>query len=399
MKQSISCITPRGNVYTINKDKKLLYLTHHKLASALYGNDNSQDTDDYYIRKARYFKKHGLLDGIEKQYDGVITPAMVRDSLANLHQLVFEVTDACNLQCKYCGYRELYDDYDQRTTRMMKFEEAKKIIDYLIEIWNSSVQEFTNREIYFGFYGGEPLLNMKLIKEIISYVENCHIPHRSVCFSMTTNAMLLNHHMDYLAEKKVHLLISLDGNEWNNSYRITSKGKNSFERNIANVDALKEKHPEYFDRYVSFNAVLHNRNSVDEIFTFIKERYGKAPRISPLNDVGIRADKKEEFERMYKNATQSLHQSKNYELILDEMFMNTGEYNALGMFLMQYNLFIPQLPKLSMPVSCSVTVKHRKLSPTGTSSSLIPSSSKDTMLRWASTNRHKSSTSWSMRWM
>ena len=28
MNQSISCITPRGNVYTINKDKKLLYLTH-----------------------------------------------------------------------------------------------------------------------------------------------------------------------------------------------------------------------------------------------------------------------------------------------------------------------------------------------------------------------------------
>ena len=45
MNQNISCITPRGNVYTINKDKKLLYLTHPKLASALYGNDNSRDTD------------------------------------------------------------------------------------------------------------------------------------------------------------------------------------------------------------------------------------------------------------------------------------------------------------------------------------------------------------------
>lgn len=42
MNQSISCITPRGNVYTINKDKKLLYLTHPKLASVFYGNDKSQ---------------------------------------------------------------------------------------------------------------------------------------------------------------------------------------------------------------------------------------------------------------------------------------------------------------------------------------------------------------------
>ena len=103
MKQSIGCITPRGNIYTINKDKKLLYLTHPKLVSAFYGNDELQDADDYYIRKAKYFEEYGLLDGIEHQYDGVITPSMVRNSLANLNQLVFEVTDACNLQCEYCG--------------------------------------------------------------------------------------------------------------------------------------------------------------------------------------------------------------------------------------------------------------------------------------------------------
>jgi predicted nucleic-acid-binding Zn-ribbon protein len=35
-------------------------------------------------------------------------------ALANLSQLVFEVTDACNLKCKYCGYGEFYNDYDSR---------------------------------------------------------------------------------------------------------------------------------------------------------------------------------------------------------------------------------------------------------------------------------------------
>jgi sulfatase maturation enzyme AslB (radical SAM superfamily) len=33
-------------------------------------------------------------------------------ALANLPQLVFEITDACNLKCKYCAYGEFYDDYD-----------------------------------------------------------------------------------------------------------------------------------------------------------------------------------------------------------------------------------------------------------------------------------------------
>lgn len=101
MTQNITCVTYRGNIYTINKDKKLLYLTHPKLAASLYKKISSNNTDDYYTRKVLYFKKHGLLDGIEQQYDGVITPNMVKDSLANLSQLVFEVTDACNLHCKY----------------------------------------------------------------------------------------------------------------------------------------------------------------------------------------------------------------------------------------------------------------------------------------------------------
>lgn len=37
----------------------------------------------------------------------------VVSSLVNLHQLTFEVTDACNLQCKYCGYGDLYFGYNK----------------------------------------------------------------------------------------------------------------------------------------------------------------------------------------------------------------------------------------------------------------------------------------------
>ena len=35
-------------------------------------------------------------------------------NIINLRQLVFEVTDACNLKCKYCGYSDLYEGYDKR---------------------------------------------------------------------------------------------------------------------------------------------------------------------------------------------------------------------------------------------------------------------------------------------
>ncbi len=55
MIQSLSCITPRGNIYTINKDKKLLYLTHPKLAAVLYKHATTQEVNDYYSCKAQYF--------------------------------------------------------------------------------------------------------------------------------------------------------------------------------------------------------------------------------------------------------------------------------------------------------------------------------------------------------
>ena len=42
-----------------------------------------------------------------------LTPDQIYYSLANLRQVTFEVTDACNLKCKYCGYGEFYDDYER----------------------------------------------------------------------------------------------------------------------------------------------------------------------------------------------------------------------------------------------------------------------------------------------
>lgn len=46
-----------------------------------------------------------------------------------------------------------------------------------------------------------------------------------------------------------------------------------------NTDMIKLKHPSYFDKYVNFNAVLNNRNSIKGIYEFIYNRYGKIPRI------------------------------------------------------------------------------------------------------------------------
>jgi len=266
-----------------------------------------------------------------------ISSEQIYDALANLPQLVFEVTDACNLKCKYCIYGEFYEDHDVRENSMLPIDKAIRLIDYLNQYWNSPRCTSSNTYMYISFYGGEALMNMEFVKAVVAYIEQLDCPRREFRFSMTTNAILLHRHMDYLVEKKFNLLISLDGNEYNHSYRVDHSGRNSFSRVIRNVDLLQERHPEYFRRYVNFNSVLHNRNSVADIYTFIKQRYDKIPSIGELNNSGIRDDKKKEFNDTYRNTMESLHQAEHYEEIENDMFVSAESYHGLMLYLHQYS--------------------------------------------------------------
>lgn len=267
-----------------------------------------------------------------------ITPEQVLNSLANLPQLVFEVTDACNLKCKYCAYGEFYSDFDKREDKMLPVSKAKQLIDYLNQCWNSGRNTSAKSVTYISFYGGEPLVNFAFIKEMIEYIKNnIDQSHRKILFSMTTNAILLHRYMDFFVENDFHILVSLDGNEKNNGYRVDHQGNGSFERVVRNVDLLREKYPEFFDKNVNFNAVFHNRSTVEEVYRFFKEKYNKIPSISELNNSGIRFDKVEEFNQTYRSSEQSLQQSEHYEEIEKDLFMGASSYKSLALYLHQYS--------------------------------------------------------------
>ncbi|MCS2496452.1 hypothetical protein NXW59_01505 [Bacteroides fragilis] len=161
--------------------------------------------------------------------------------------------------------------------------------------------------------GGEPLLNMPFIESVVTYIEKLHCQYRNFTFSMTTNALLLERHMDFLVAHDFNLLISLDGDEYGTSYRVNKVGDPAYPNIIRNIDVLRNKYPEFFERKVNFNAVLHNRNSVTSIYHFFKTRYNKVPSIGELNNMGIRPDKVELFQKTYRNSQESLHQAENYE--------------------------------------------------------------------------------------
>ena len=50
--------------------------------------------------------------------DTYLTAEQIKSALANTPQIIFEVTDACNLRCEYCTFGKLYSDYDKRENKV-----------------------------------------------------------------------------------------------------------------------------------------------------------------------------------------------------------------------------------------------------------------------------------------
>ena len=282
---------------------------------------------------------------------------VILHQLINLEQLTLEVTDACNLKCRYCGYGNLYNTHDKRENLFLNFIKVKHVIDYLYEIWKKYKGKSSPRNIIIGFYGGEPLLNMNLIQQVIAYLEMLPpIPDTNFQFNMTTNAILLDKYMTYLAEKKFILLISLDGNEYAQSYRKNHHGVNSFNRVYKNIKLLKETYPEYFHKNVNINSVLHNRNNIRSVREFIEKEFGKTPIISEINAFGICENKMNEFNKIYHPITSDISINdddfKEYYPDMQGLFRFVGKIS--GNFFSSHNFLLKKNPLVYPPTgTCS----------------------------------------------
>jgi uncharacterized protein len=305
-----------------------------------YGPVSRQELD-YYYRKFCMLRENGFFGDtdLESLLSGRLRAEDVRIALANIQQVTLEVTDACNLECAYCGYGKFYQDYDRRENKFMDPAAAKALIAYILELADSPLNYSHQRGISIGFYGGEPLLDFPFIREMVDYVGQLKPRHNYFTFSMTTNGLLLEKYMDFLVEHKFNLLISLDGDEYSNSYRVLKDVSPAYPHIMRNAMALREKYPDYFQKHVGFNSVFHNRNSVSALYRFFKEKFDTAPGISELNTTGIKDSMKEEFRRTYANVNESLFQAEDYALIEKEMFIHLPNIRSVGYFIDQYTGF------------------------------------------------------------
>jgi len=143
--------------------------------------------------------------------------------------LVLEATHACNLACAYCFVRNYYENQGG----MMTMETARRAIDMIPP----------GRPLSVGFFGGEPLLNWKLMQGVTAYVTDLAQKRKvTKSFHVTTNAILLDdERIRFLDDNGYSMIVSLDGPEdIHNRLRPAKDDKvNSQQATLANVRKLK----------------------------------------------------------------------------------------------------------------------------------------------------------------
>ena len=258
-------------------------------------------TVEYYKRKKLFLEKANLLSGKKVSFRN-IDKTEIEKSIYNIQNVIFEVTEKCNLNCVYCAYGELYSGNEGRIKekRNLKKKDAVKLLEYLYHIWKERERMGVSQKIMIGFYGGEPLMNFSLIEDVVQWAEEHATNQLKFAFSLTINGLLLNKYIDFLVKYDFNVGVSLDGDEENMSYRLDHKGENCFKRVFGNVMAVKKEYPVFFDKNVDFLTVLHDKNSVEQASHFCMTHFHKMPFCSNLNDIGIHPQQRELFSKMNK---------------------------------------------------------------------------------------------------
>ena len=353
MIQSFIFKSENNNLYIYDDQSRLSILINPELEKVY---NELTDSDPYYLKKYEYLKSHGFFEKSKLVDFRMLEASMIKDNIVNTQQIVFEVTDSCNLKCTYCALGELYEGFDERNGKKINTRYAINLLKYIFNLKPKN----TNNKMFISFYGGEALLNMNFIKKIVKAVDVLNAEKGiQIQYSMTTNATLLHKYIDFLVVNNFVLLISLDGNEKNNSYRVFVKNKeNSFQNIVDNLDMIKRDYPDYFYTHINFNSVLHDRNSIKKIYEFIFMRYNIIPRISELNLRNVKLENRAIVERMYNNKRKNedvfqkersdLLNITHSELSSYKELINFLKYQSVNCYMSNINSLLPadrkQLP-------------------------------------------------------
>ena len=229
---------------------------------------------------AEILKKYGHLDGVDEQEvleclddvraleeRGKLFSEDQYEKLAYTYKnnskvikaLCLHVAHTCNLNCSYCFASQGKYQGDRA---IMSFEVGKQAFDFLIA--NSG----TRRNLEVDFFGGEPLMNWDVVKQLVAYARSIEKEHnKNFRFTLTTNGLLIDDEViDFLNKEMSNVVLSLDGRrEVNDHFRKDYAGKGSYDTIVPKFQKLVEARGGK-GYYVRGTFTHHNVDFTNDLF-------------------------------------------------------------------------------------------------------------------------------------
>ena len=181
-----------------------------------------------------------------------------------LESLLLSLTDNCDLNCGYCIYSGNYTGERTHGSEVMSWKTAKNALDLAVQ------QSDAHQHVLIGFYGGEPLTEAGLLRQIITYAKDTYLDRQFV-FSVTTNFVSARTNLEYLIKEGIYCMVSLDGpKEVHDNHRVTKNGKPTYDLILKNLDDLEHLEAGFVRTHIGLNATNHDPEDFGKIVEYLK---------------------------------------------------------------------------------------------------------------------------------
>lgn len=238
---------------------------HGKNAAAVHFEMDKDTIDDLYMQLGAEVENRPEKEAVHKT--GV------------LNRLVLNLSNDCNLACKYCYANG--GSY-QSESAMMSEATAIKALDRFYEQYEviESIQLF----------GGEPLLNVPVIRTVLEYIEEIASQGRieaKPTIGIVTNGMLLHDEVINLIQKyDMKVTVSIDGGEKiHDCNRVDNEGHGSYAHVMKNVSKLRERtnQPETIEVTYNKQHEVHGVSVLDAVRQINADSPGSYFHVTPVS--------------------------------------------------------------------------------------------------------------------
>lgn len=181
--------------------------------------------------------------------------------------MCLNIAHDCNLKCKYCFASE--GDYNGER-KLMSFDVGKRAIDFVIK--NSGPRH----NIEIDLFGGEPLMNFEVVKQIVDYARDKEKVHnKNIRFTITTNATLLNEdNMDYIDKNMGNVVLSIDGRkEVNDHIRRRYDSSGTYDTILPKIKSMVERRDKSKQYYVRGTFTRENLDFYNDVVSLANEGF------------------------------------------------------------------------------------------------------------------------------